>query len=172
MNNLHAVGSLPAAVLRLFSFLLPLLSNATHRQAGTNNEPQSCLAMLSKDLPASAAVYALIDWATTGGFINDDEIYTHLNRPDVQKHSLFSGQSAWTLDNVSPCLDGLTGNGPASRRIYPLTRLGGRHQSRDMDIHIIVDARAFDARHRPQHPSQILKHPSAEPNRRCQEQGG
>ena len=71
--------------------------------------------ILAKDLPASKAVYALIDCAATAGFSGDDDIYTRLNKPDIQKHSLFTGQNAWTLDNVAPCLARLD-NQPDLRR--------------------------------------------------------
>jgi hypothetical protein len=58
--------------------------------------------LLSRQLPAAVARYALIDCAATSAFIDDHEIYARLNRPDVEKHSLFPGPNARSIDQVAP----------------------------------------------------------------------
>jgi RHS repeat-associated protein len=66
--------------------------------------PQLAWQLLSRGLSASTARYALIDCAATSDFSGDDEIHTRLSRPDVEKHSLFTGQNAWAIDQVAPYL--------------------------------------------------------------------
>ena len=71
--------------------------------------PHPAWNLLSRQLPASAARFALIDCAATSAFADDDEIFNRLNRPDVEKHSLFSGQNAWAIDQVAPYVVPLEG---------------------------------------------------------------
>ena len=59
---------------------------------------------LSQDLPPDAVRYALIDCAATAGFTANDEIFSRLTHPDVQKFSLFKGRNAWAIGRVAPCL--------------------------------------------------------------------
>ncbi len=59
---------------------------------------------LTRDLPAGCATYALLDCAATAGFEHNEEIYTRLKKPDVEKHCLFTGENAWMLDHAAPYL--------------------------------------------------------------------
>ncbi len=56
--------------------------------------------------------------------------------------------------------------------IDPLPGSGGGLEHIHMDVHVIIHPGFFLSIRRSQHPAQVLDHPPAEPDRRCQKKRG
>ena len=62
--------------------------------------------LLESDPDRPTARYAIVDCAATEA---DDSIYAKLISEGVEKHNLFTGETAWTIDHVAPYLLPLDG---------------------------------------------------------------
>lgn len=62
------------------------------------------LRLLASGTDKAASRYAIVDCATTAGFMDADEIYDKLSHPDIEKYCLFTGENAWAIDHVAPHL--------------------------------------------------------------------
>ncbi|MFZ1986183.1 MAG: DUF4123 domain-containing protein, partial [Desulfatitalea sp.] len=82
---------------------------------------------LSTDLPAGTARFAVIDCAATAKVTDDDTLYLRLDAPGVEKHSLLTGEAAWTMARSAPYLVPLDAQGELEQ--WLLDHVWGRGQA-------------------------------------------